>query len=57
MPRIAETYLRGRSDGAEVFAQEVNRALSAEDIPIVVVVRHGNVHLSDGGEDDGEGRS
>jgi hypothetical protein len=56
MLRVAETYVRCRSDGAEVFAQQVNRALSAEDIPIVVVFRHGSAHLSDGGE-DGEGRS
>jgi hypothetical protein len=54
MLRIAETYVRGRSDGAEVFARQVNRALFAEDIPIIVVVKHGNAHLSEGNEDDGE---
>ena len=51
--RMAEAYLRGRTDGADVFGQQVNRALSAEGIPIVVVVKHGTVELSGGSKDDG----
>jgi hypothetical protein len=51
--RMAEAYLRGRTDGADVFGQQVNRALSAEGIPIVVVVKHGTVELSEGSKDDG----
>ena len=47
---IAEAYVRGRTDGADGFAQQVNRALSAEGIPIVVVLKHDTVHLSAGSE-------
>jgi hypothetical protein len=53
MLRIAEAYVRGRTDGAEVFAQQVNRALCAQGIPIVVVIRHGSIHLSAGSEGKG----
>jgi hypothetical protein len=51
--RMAEAYLRGRTDGADVFAEHVNRALSAEGVPLVVVVKHGTVRLAEGSEDDG----
>jgi hypothetical protein len=37
---IAESYVRGRSDGAAAFARQVNLALSAEAIPMVVVAQH-----------------
>jgi hypothetical protein len=47
---LAEAYVRGRTAGADVFAVEVNRALSAQGIPMVVVVKHDTVHLSTGSE-------
>jgi hypothetical protein len=47
---MAEAYVRGRTDGADGFAQLVNRALSAQGIPIVVVLKHDTVHLSDRSE-------
>jgi hypothetical protein len=50
MLRIAEAYVRGRTDGADAFARQVNRALSAEGIPIVVVLKHDTVDLSAGSE-------
>jgi hypothetical protein len=50
---MAEAYVRGRTDGADGFAQQVNRALSAEGIPIVVVIKHDTVHLSE--ESEGQG--
>jgi hypothetical protein len=50
---IAEAYVRGRTDGADIFAQQVNRALSAQGIPIVVVIKHGSIHLSAGSEGKG----
>jgi hypothetical protein len=43
--RIVEAYLRGRSDGANVFAREMNRALAAVSIDAAVVVRHAPVRL------------
>lgn len=47
---IAEAYVRGRTDGAAGFAEQVNRALSSEGIPLVVVLKHDTLHLSADGE-------
>jgi hypothetical protein len=47
---MAEAYVRGRTDGADGCAQQVNHALSAQGIPIVVVLKHDAVHLSTGSE-------
>jgi len=47
---MVEAYVRGRTDGADGFAQQVNRELAAEGIPIVVVLKHDTVHLSAGRE-------
>lgn len=50
---MAEAYLKGRTDGADGFSQQVNLALSAEGIPLAVVLKHGTVQLST--EDRAEG--
>ena len=47
LPRISEAYIKGRADGADIFAEHVNRALAARGIRVAVAVQHATVHLLD----------
>jgi hypothetical protein len=46
--RIVEAYLRGRADGADVLAHQINRALGAQSVDAAVVVRHAAVRMPGG---------
>jgi hypothetical protein len=47
LPRISEAYIKGRTDGADIFAEQVNRALAARGIRVAIAVQHATVHLLD----------
>jgi predicted Zn-dependent protease with MMP-like domain len=40
MLRIVEAYIKGRADGADTFALQVNHALGANGVAAVVLPRH-----------------
>lgn len=40
MLRIVEAYIKGRADGADAFALEVNNALGANGVAAVVRLQH-----------------
>ena len=47
LPRISEAYITGRTDGANVFAEQVNRALATRGIHVAVAAQHATVRLLD----------
>ena len=47
LPKISEAYIKGRTDGADIFAEQVNRALATRGIHVAVAVQHATVRLLD----------
>jgi hypothetical protein len=43
MRQIAEAYMRGRTEGINVFPHQANRALSAEGIAIALALQHSRI--------------
>ena len=47
LPRISGAYVKGRTDGANVFAEQVDRALATRGIHVAVAVQHATIRLLD----------
>jgi hypothetical protein len=45
MLRLVEVYIKGRADGADTFALEVNRALAADGILAAIRPKHAPVRV------------
>jgi hypothetical protein len=54
MLRIVEAYIKGRGDGADIFALQLNHALAADGVAAAVRPRHTALRRHESGEEHGE---